>query len=241
MDTTITLLEESELGVDISWELDPINAITEAGKWKVVSDDTNVTLFATLTIGEEIQELILNITIKFVEEQGGGNEQDDVIKHEFKDGTYNQNYSTSNKMEQYIDDVHSKQVTLTTQRVAVNKTSWMNVNALIFAANTSSDAFVEFDLGDRVVESIKFNAGYWNEAGKTQTTTIIIEAYINGLWVEIKSNFKEDISTGSYALINIDLGNIDGNFSKFRIYQTGSHSKNDGRIAIDNIIVNVFA
>lgn len=74
METEITLPETGLHGVAITWSMNPTDAIAD-GKWKVVTEDTQVTLTATLTLGENSPvEVALQVTIKFVDASEPGDE-----------------------------------------------------------------------------------------------------------------------------------------------------------------------
>src|SRR5690554_2542145 len=67
MESDIVLPLEGLHGVEVSWATDPAGAIA-GGKWFVVTEDTLVTLTATLTLGEEDPVIVeLEVTVKFVE------------------------------------------------------------------------------------------------------------------------------------------------------------------------------
>lgn len=67
MESEIVLPETGLHGVSITWALDPAAAIAD-GKWFVVTEDTPVSLTATLTLGEETPvEVDINVTVKFVD------------------------------------------------------------------------------------------------------------------------------------------------------------------------------
>ncbi|MFA7417278.1 MAG: InlB B-repeat-containing protein [Acholeplasma sp.] len=67
MESDIVLPLEGLHGVEVSWAMDPAGAIAD-GKWFVVTEDTLVTLTATLTLGTELPvDVELQVTVKFVD------------------------------------------------------------------------------------------------------------------------------------------------------------------------------
>lgn len=66
MEADIVLPLEGLHGVEVSWAMDPAGAIAD-GKWFAVTEDTQVTLTATLTLGEETKDVELQVTVKFVD------------------------------------------------------------------------------------------------------------------------------------------------------------------------------
>src|SRR5690554_6042107 len=66
MNTKANLPTEGLHGVTITWDYNPLDAVVD-GNWKNVTEDTEVTLTATLTLGEETLDKVIEITILFVD------------------------------------------------------------------------------------------------------------------------------------------------------------------------------
>ena len=105
----------------ISWVLDPLVAIVD-GKWMNVTEDTQVTLTATISLGELEEEVVLNVKVLFVKEieyvkdaqifynfttlTGKGNEYTEITLEELLTNEYFKSVSNIDKVYNGGDDSH---------------------------------------------------------------------------------------------------------------------------------------
>lgn len=101
MDTTVELPNKfEELNAVITYTYEPNDAITLENKWKVVTEDTVVNLTARIQIDEEVKNVTLKVTIKYVNPET----VEEKIKKElqqkyvFPDGKYEKDLDLVNEL-----------------------------------------------------------------------------------------------------------------------------------------------